>query len=163
MYTTFQCQTIDRFYLGDKYLLHWTGSLHLNLNSVLVGNVRSINIGYLREVLASLNLKYKLWMGEISGVNIISFISTFVSQFNTPARIYHIYLYYKACLHYQSLCVTVLECCLGKLMDCKKCLKELTWCLTLSSLKHFLQILQNLEFTYAKFLLWSQKLWWNQA
>jgi hypothetical protein len=24
---------------------------------------------------------------------------------------------------------------------------------------YFLQILQNLEFTYAKFLLWSQKLW----
>jgi hypothetical protein len=28
-----------------------------------------------------------------------------------------------------------------------------------SSLKHFLQILQNLEFTDAKFQLWSQKLW----
>jgi hypothetical protein len=26
-------------------------------------------------------------------------------------------------------------------------------------LKHFLQILQNLEFTFAKFLLWLQKLW----
>jgi hypothetical protein len=30
---------------------------------------------------------------------------------------------------------------------------------SVSFLKHFLQILQNLEFTYAKFLLWSHKLW----
>jgi hypothetical protein len=29
---------------------------------------------------------------------------------------------------------------------------------SVSSFKHFLQILQNLEFTHAKFLLWSQKL-----
>ena len=29
---------------------------------------------------------------------------------------------------------------------------------SVSSFKHFLQIFQNLEFTYAKFLLWSQKL-----
>jgi hypothetical protein len=28
-----------------------------------------------------------------------------------------------------------------------------------NSLKRFLQILQNLEFTYAKFLLWSDT-WW---
>ena len=32
-----------------------------------------------------------------------------------------------------------------------------------SSLKHFLQILQNLEFTYAKFLLWSHAETLNQA
>ena len=28
-----------------------------------------------------------------------------------------------------------------------------------NSLKHVLQILQNVEFTHSKFLLWSQKLW----
>jgi hypothetical protein len=28
----------------------------------------------------------------------------------------------------------------------------------LNTNKHFLQILQNLEFTFAEFLLWSQKL-----
>ena len=36
--------------------------------------------------------------------------------------------------------------------------EETDWVLN-SSHKHFLQIHQNLEFTYAKFLLWSQKLW----
>jgi hypothetical protein len=44
---------------------------------------------------------------------------------------------------------------------CKKYLREISVKQWVSSIKHFLQILQNLEFTYTKFPLWSQKLWYS--
>jgi hypothetical protein len=68
-------------------------------------------------------------------------------------------LAFKSGLQYQSFCDHSRNS--GKVNSkfwriCKKCL--LVFNTESVTLKHFLQILQNLEFTFAKFLLWSQKL-----